>query len=350
MDKRYQVFVSSTFQDLQDERKEVIQALLELDCIPSGMELFQAANENQWEVIKKVIDDCDYYVLILAGRYGSIGSQGISYTEMEYRYALETGKPIIGFLHKDPNKIPLERSEGDEESKKKLYEFRRLVQEKMIRFWNTAEELGGVVSRSLVNLIKTNPATGWIRADQISSTESLAEIYKLQRLVNELREENKNLKNFTGTYSTNLANGEEKFKISYFIELRDTEREYVSMKKIGEDREIFLSWNEIFSSIAPNMVDEAPEYKIQRACRDHIGDLIKPQINDWMQKEGLNYFTVTIFDKGFAQILVQLSALKLITRSVRNRGVKDRHTYWTLTPQGVQKMYELLAIPSKGGH
>ena len=80
MDKRYQVFVSSTFADLQEERQEVMQALLELDCIPSGMELFPAANEDQWTLIKKVIDDCDYYMVILGGRYGSIGPSGHSYT------------------------------------------------------------------------------------------------------------------------------------------------------------------------------------------------------------------------------------------------------------------------------
>ncbi len=40
LDKRYQVFVSSTFSDLEEERQEVMQALLELDCMPAGMELF----------------------------------------------------------------------------------------------------------------------------------------------------------------------------------------------------------------------------------------------------------------------------------------------------------------------
>lgn len=94
MDKRYQVFVSSTFRDLQEERQEIIQALLELDCIPSGMELFPAANEDQWTLIKKVIDDCDYYIVIIGGRYGSIGAAGLSYTEMEYRYALEREYPL----------------------------------------------------------------------------------------------------------------------------------------------------------------------------------------------------------------------------------------------------------------
>lgn len=72
MEKKYQVFVSSTYQDLQKERQEVMQALLELDCIPVGMELFPAADDDQWTLIKGLISDCDYYVLIVAGRYGSI--------------------------------------------------------------------------------------------------------------------------------------------------------------------------------------------------------------------------------------------------------------------------------------
>jgi hypothetical protein len=53
MDKKYQVFLSSTYKDLIVEREEVIQALLELDCIPVGMELFPAAADDQWTLIKK---------------------------------------------------------------------------------------------------------------------------------------------------------------------------------------------------------------------------------------------------------------------------------------------------------
>ena len=71
MDKRYQVFVSSTYADLKEERRAVIQTVVELDCIPAGMELFPAADEEQLAFIKRVIDDCDYYLLIIGGRYGS---------------------------------------------------------------------------------------------------------------------------------------------------------------------------------------------------------------------------------------------------------------------------------------
>ena len=85
MDKRYQVFVSSTFEDLQEERKEVMQALLELDCIPAGMELFPAMDEEQFEFIKSIIDDCDYYILIVGARYGSMDILPLHYY---YRYQM----------------------------------------------------------------------------------------------------------------------------------------------------------------------------------------------------------------------------------------------------------------------
>ena len=99
MDKRYQTFVSSTYRDLREERQRVIEALLELDCIPAGMELFPAADDDQWTLIKRVIDDCDYYLVIIAGRYGETGADGVSYTEKEYDYAISTEKPVIAFLH-----------------------------------------------------------------------------------------------------------------------------------------------------------------------------------------------------------------------------------------------------------
>ena len=46
MDKRYQVFLSSTYADLKDERQKVIQDLMEMDCIQAGMELFPRGREK----------------------------------------------------------------------------------------------------------------------------------------------------------------------------------------------------------------------------------------------------------------------------------------------------------------
>jgi hypothetical protein len=99
MEKRYQVFVSSTSSDLKQERRNVTQVLMEMDCIPAGMQLFPAADEEEWEFIKRIIDDCDYYLLIIGGRYGFTTPDGMSYTGKEYDYALEEGLKTIALIH-----------------------------------------------------------------------------------------------------------------------------------------------------------------------------------------------------------------------------------------------------------
>ena len=87
-ERRYEVFVSSTFFDLQEERAAVSKVLLEMDAFPAGMELFPATDADSWTLIQQVIDSADYYLLIVGGRYGSINdTTELSYTEMEYDYA-----------------------------------------------------------------------------------------------------------------------------------------------------------------------------------------------------------------------------------------------------------------------
>lgn len=170
MDKRYQVFISSTFQDLQNARQEVSQALLRADCFPAGMELFPAADEEQFEFIKTVIDQSDYYIIISAGRYGSIHpGTGLSYTEMEYDYAVEIGKPVIRLLHKDPfNQLKGSHIERTDKGKELLEDFRTKMMTKpqrMVKFWSNESELGYAVDHSLRHLIKTRPAVGWVKSD-----------------------------------------------------------------------------------------------------------------------------------------------------------------------------------------
>lgn len=242
MDKRYQVFISSTYQDLQEERQEVIQALLELDCIPSGMELFPAANDDQWTLIKKVIDDSDYYMVIIGGRYGSIGPEGLSFTEMEYRYAVSCGKPVIAFLHKNPGELSANRTEKDPDSLMKLNDFRNLAQNKLVKYWTTPFDLGSMVSRSLIRLIKTNPAVGWVRADQVSDESSPKEILRLHKQVEELEKLLAEARTQAPHGSENLAQGIDELTIKYSFVVRDPK----TYKRNGYLAEFSITWNELF--------------------------------------------------------------------------------------------------------
>ena len=90
MSKKYQIFVSSTYSDLVHEREQIIKACLEMGHIPVGMEMFSAADEEQWKIIQRQIDEIDYYVILIAHRYGSTTDEGLSYTEKEYDYAAST--------------------------------------------------------------------------------------------------------------------------------------------------------------------------------------------------------------------------------------------------------------------
>ena len=189
MKKRYQVFVSSTYTDLRKERQEVMQILLGLDCIPAGMELFPAADDELLTLIKRVIDDCDYYIVILAGRYGSLGPDGKSFTQLEYEYAVSQKKPVIAFLYEDPHNLSADNTKRDPEQEKKLNDFRDHVKKKAVNYWTTPGELGLVVSRSLIKLIEEKPATGWVKADSVASQEATQEILDLKRQVEKLQHE-----------------------------------------------------------------------------------------------------------------------------------------------------------------
>lgn len=77
--KKMQIFVSSTYEDLKDERQEMVEAILEAGHIPAGMELFSGAG-TVIRTIQKWIDESDIYFLLLGGRYGSIyNKEGISF-------------------------------------------------------------------------------------------------------------------------------------------------------------------------------------------------------------------------------------------------------------------------------
>lgn len=335
MEKKYQIFISSTYVDLIEERKEVIQALLELDCIPVGMELFPAANEDQWTLIKELIDTCDYYLLVVGGRYGSLNDQGISYTQMEYEYAIEKGIPVVAFTPKNPEIIPIGKTDKDSEKAKKLECFLDLVNQKMCKHYEDAKDLGSVASRSIIKLIKKHPAVGWIRANQLTSEESNKEIIKLRNKIEELEQEINQRKNFAPKGSEDLEQGDDKMKVNFIY--------YDKSWDIGEehnDGNEEFAWNEIYSRLSPLMVDEANEPTLKTETNIMILDRIK-------NSQGINPNRVLVNSEDFQTIKIQFVALGLIEKSDKKRSIKDSDTYWKLTPYGEKTMMSLKARRKK---
>ena len=331
MDKRYQVFVSSTYEDLQEERKEVMQALLELDCIPAGMELFPASNEDQWTLIKRVIDDCDYYLLIIGGRYGSTNEEGKSYTQMEFEYALTTGKPVISFIRKNPETIPSGKCEKTEEGKKKLEEFKELAKKKIIRTWETPVELGSVVSRSMIKLIKQFPAEGWVKAGSIVDTESAKEIARLQKENRELLLKLQTVETTAPRGAEDLAQGTDLFDIHCTYTVAGDRAEHLTVAR--------FTWDQIISFIGPYLLSGSSEEDLMEKLIEDCTEYVNRQAPFQYDEDIVRYLHISQND--FQRILIQLRALG-IAQIAERKGVGEN--IWRLTSYGDNKLMQSMAI------
>jgi hypothetical protein len=186
MDRKYQVFISSTYEDLKEQRDAVVKAVLKMGHLPVGMEMFNAAEQQQWEIIKRHIDNSDYYVLIVANRYGSIGPKNISYTEQEYEYAIEKGVPCLGFLLQKGTAWPDTMVETGP-AKKKLDAFKKKVGSRPVNFWDNTDKLALQVYASLSEAITLTARPGWIRATEAASPQVAEELARLSKENGELK-------------------------------------------------------------------------------------------------------------------------------------------------------------------
>jgi hypothetical protein len=175
MDKKYQVFISSTYTDMLEERQAAVTAILEAGHIPAGMELFAASDKKQMEVIERWIDSCDIFMLILGGRYGSIDpDSGKSYIQLEYEYAVKTGKPFFA-LYLTETAIqkkasgPLGLDAIERNDSKKLTEFRATVLSKVCSPIEDVKDIRIQAGNSIRHLSATNSLDGWVRASSVSA-------------------------------------------------------------------------------------------------------------------------------------------------------------------------------------
>lgn len=189
MNVRYSVFLSSTFEDLREIRKELSYSLFMNGYMVNNMESFGARNGSVWDVIKENIADSDMLVMVIAGRYGSINpDEGISFTEQEYNYAVERGIPVLVFI-RDRNSISIADCDTGEKQRKLEAFINRITSERMVmRTWTDVDSLKLAVITSL-NTEKNNQnvlSKGWIKNSAALETEYKTVESKLKSAKNEL--------------------------------------------------------------------------------------------------------------------------------------------------------------------
>ena len=337
MDRRHQVFISSTFADLKDERREIIQSLLEMDCIPSGMEMFPAANEDQMTLIKGVIDQCDYYLVVIGGRYGSMSAEGISYTEQEYDYAVAQGIPVMGFVPGEPDAIPQGKTDKNDEAAQKLAAFQTKVQSRMTKTYKNAEDLGGKVARGLSQLRKAHPRPGWVRGDQAMTPETRTEIAELKAEIERLKRmrAEEAVGEETTPLDTSFQHGSDPVTLSW---IHESGAQY-NRKRVEENS--VYSWDDIIKAIGPYMVDEASDTNLRDAINTHVAQDVYKKNKRWPTEPNPS---LVLSAATWGMILTQLRALKLISVGSKKRSTTDKGTYLKLTKAGGDYLIALQAL------
>lgn len=329
MSKKYQVFISSTYVDLVEERKAVEETIIRAGDIPVGMEAFPAADDEQFEFIKTIIDQCDYYVLIIAGRYGSLAADGLSYTEKEYHYAVEQGVPVLVMLHGSRETLPQEHCERDLEGRELLEAFVSTVSTGRIRKeWTTTDGLKLAVREALDHAKATKARPGWVRGGETASVEALSKLVELQD-ENAMLKEQIEKKSESFQLPEGVADLETSFVLngSYTIPARAP----YTMGRDNQTAGLQTSYGEVFELIAPHLLTQKLDVEVNRIM---FGSL-------WAKHhgEGGDERDFSTEDHIFQTLKVQFAALGLVsvegTETSKGRPVLT----WELTEAGKREMF-----------
>ncbi len=185
MSKVYKIFISSCYNGLEAARKEVFNIVINSNCLPVCMELFPSTYQHKWKYIAPRIDESDYVILLIGGLYGSIDSNGLSYTENEYDYAVSKGKNILVFIQQNPR-----QQEPEGPSKAKLLLFKEKVCDRqIINYWTDEKDLITKVNVSLKQTFEDFPLPGLVKCpnpDCISGFKVLSVDEAIQQYKNKL--------------------------------------------------------------------------------------------------------------------------------------------------------------------
>lgn len=331
-DKRYQVFISSTYADLQEERGVLTQVLPTLGCMPCGLDL-NPVGAAAWTSLKKLIDESDYYLLLLGSRYGSLSPSGISYTHMEYVYASTKQKPILVLMHDSPDTRPAAFQEKTPEGRRQFSDFRQLLAKGMVAGWSDNRSLEAAARRYLPQLIKAKPAVGWVRATGLGSPEQAREIDRLKLRVTELEQEREQMLVQQGSGLGPLAQGNDLFDLQYRC------KAYAAGNCEDIPVRSKLSWNNIFASFGPHLSQPQHEDFMSARIAERLQEIALKDIQVTRPKTHA-VTDISLAPLTFNTIKTQFRTLGLIRRVPRD----DSRTWWQLTAAGEQQLTTLLAV------
>ena len=162
LDKRYQVFISTSGAEMQPERMILAQTLVGMGFFSWGLE---QRTPLSTAFARRQIDDCDYVVMLLGSAYGEQSVSGVGYMHLEYIYAVTKQKPIIVFMHEEPAARESALHDDKPELREKFQEFRKLLQHEVdqVFSYRSLRDLEMAVRFNMTQMLERYPVLGWVR-------------------------------------------------------------------------------------------------------------------------------------------------------------------------------------------
>ena len=227
MDIKFSIFISSTYENLIEERQLAVKAILGEGHFPVGMEMFNAGGMTPLETIKEYMENTDVFLLILGGLYGSVEeSSKKSFTQLEYEYAVNVlNKPVIPIVLQDTYLKEKEKKLGismfEQEHAKEYAAFKALVMKRhSVKKITRPEDVEREVIRAVNALGSNKDIGGWQRVQ--SKTDKMSKVGIMDVYHPEALENRQERPDFTGAKEIKL---EFTSGAKFFKELQEPLRE-----------------------------------------------------------------------------------------------------------------------------
>ena len=266
LDKRYQVFITTSGKEMQPERMVVTQTLIGMGFFSWGLE---QRTPLSTAFARRQIDDCDYVLLLLGSQYGEQSVSGVGYMHLEYIYAVTKQKPIIVFMHDAPETRQNDLQDQTTALKDKFKEFRHQLQKEVeqVVTYKTLRDLELAVRSYMPQMLERYPVVGWVRPQNLQVLQD--EIDKLKSQLAKARSEQTTvhgLKEVDPFLTLPKVYSNEIFSFDYRMHAYQDGnfRELTPMRE--------MSWLELVKVLSSEFREQMPEEFFSKVLNEHLNN------------------------------------------------------------------------------
>lgn len=325
LDKRYQVFISTSGAEMQPERMVLAQTLVGMGFFSWGLE---QRTPLSTAFARRQIDDCDYVAVLLGSAYGEQSVSGVGYMHLEYIYAVTKQKPIIVFMHDEPAAREAALHDDKPELRDKFQEFRKLLQNEVdqVFTYRSLRDLEMAVRFNLPQMLERYPVLGWVRPQNTQV---------LQDEIDQLKNKLEQLETESGKREVDPFLSLPKVSMHEFFSFEYRMHAYQdgNFKELKIQKK--MTWAQLLSVLGPTFVHPTPE------------EFFSKRMNEYLNETGLQDARMEMpRAHAVARAQVNIRALHSIKMQMRQNewiiqsGRDDRQRMlWQVTPKA-QKLME----------